>query len=172
MAKCNCSGSTCGCKVQGLGSVSVSGTGTAQDPYVVTLNGLNISSAIQFDDSATIDFTVLGSGTNLDPYVVSADVITGTTQTSVPTTGGTTTLGTAENAHLLNHSGTIATHTVVLPASSTSLLKEITIIANAAITALTVSGDTGTTVQGAPTTLAANGFMRFRLIGTVWRRVG
>lgn len=99
----------------------------------------------------------------------------GDTVITVPTTGGTTAIAGGTSFQVLNGAGTLATHTVTLPNFPTMAGKEITIHSVLAITALTVSDEAGApayTVVGAPTTLAANGFFRMRLAGTVWRRVG
>lgn len=172
MAKCGCAGSTCGCKIAGSGGVEVTGTGTAQDPYVLTLGDITIDTLLTVDDTTSVNLTLLGSGETGDPYVLSAAVTPGVDVTSIPTTGGTTNIDDNESLHLFNHPSTIATHTISLSNSPSSLLKEVTIIATSIITTLTVAGEVGTTVAGAPTTLAANGYFKMRLVGTVWRRVG
>jgi microcystin-dependent protein len=62
--------------VAGVG-ISVEGSGRASDPYVIeATGGLDISSAIRFIDSATVDFTVTGEGTSDDPWTVTADAST------------------------------------------------------------------------------------------------
>jgi hypothetical protein len=54
--------------VQGAGSVSVTGAGSAASPYIITGGGsLNVL------DTATVNLTKSGSGSVADPYVVSAD---------------------------------------------------------------------------------------------------
>lgn len=70
--------------------------------------------------------------------------------------------------------GSYAAGTIVLPVSTTCQDdQEILVSTTNAITALTVSGN-GTTVSGAPTTLAAGGFFRLRFDGVykTWARVG
>lgn len=171
-AGCNCPGATCGCKVTGTSSVGVTGTGTAQDPYVISLGTLNIGSNFVVDDTPTVDLTLAGTGTALDPLVLSAAVKVGATVTSTPTTGGTTAIDSATRTQVLNHVATIATQTITLPATSSVLESEIKIIAASAITALTVSATAGTTLgAGFPTALTAGQAFRAQLIGTVWRRV-
>lgn len=67
-----------------------------------------------------------------------------------------------------------AAGTLTLPAVANCVDKqEILVNTTQAITALTVSGN-GATVNGAPTTLAANGFFRLRFdaVLDVWYRVG
>jgi hypothetical protein len=172
MAKCGCAGGQCGCLVQGVGSISITGTGTQQDPYVVSLDGLDISDTVAVDDGTNIALTLGGSGTALDPYVISASLSVGATVTVTPTTGGTTTIDSGTRLEYMDHGSTIATQTIVLPTTSTAMEKEIKILAASEITTLTVSGDVGVTVVGMPTTLAANGYFRVQLIGTVWHRIG
>lgn len=71
---CGCGNASCGCSViQGEGII-VSGTGTKADPYVVSAQLGTLADVISFQDSTTIDFTVVGAGTVGDPYVVSAGV--------------------------------------------------------------------------------------------------
>lgn len=39
MARCNCSGTTCGCVIQQGDGISVEGSGTARDPYIISGEG-------------------------------------------------------------------------------------------------------------------------------------
>lgn len=172
MPKCGCAGSTCGCKVQGGSGVSITGTGTAQDPYIVTVDGIEITSLITVDDTSSVDLTLLGSGTALDPYVLSAEINVGSTVVTTPTNGGTTEIDSEESAHVLEHVATIATHTIELPSSTAALKGEVTIFANSEITALTVTADGGGTIYGAPDTLGAGNSFTMRKIGSSWRCVG
>jgi hypothetical protein len=169
MARCSCAGSTCSCKLTGSGGITVTGTGTAQDPYAIAIDDLDIGELLEVDDTTNVDLSLLGSGTALDPFVLSAEVQVGDTVVSTPTTGGTTEIDAAESAHVFEHETTIATHTVQLPESSESLKNEVTLFADSAITALTVSAAGSATVVGAPTTLAAGASFTMRLIGTAWR---
>lgn len=64
--------------------------------------------------------------------------------------------------------------TIILPAGDDRANgQEVLVTCTQAVAALTVSGS-GTTVLGAPTSLAANGYfrMRFDLISTTWYRIG
>lgn len=67
--------------------------------------------------------------------------------------------------------GTIAALTITIAGTPTDG-QELLISASQEITALTMNAQVGASLQGAPTTLAANGFARLRYDGTVWRRVG
>jgi hypothetical protein len=67
-----------------------------------------------------------------------------------------------------------AAHTITLPLQASCIDgQEILVNTTQLVTALTVSGN-GSTVNGAPTTLAANAFFRLRFDGVVkaWYRVG
>jgi len=70
--------------------------------------------------------------------------------------------------------GTLATLTVTLPADeSTSDGQQILVTSTEAVTALTVNGN-GATVNGAPSSLSADGFftLRYNALDTAWYRVG
>lgn len=75
---------------------------------------------------------------------------------------------------LITPTGTFAAGTVALPAAALCQdTQEVLVTSTQIITALTVNGN-GSTVNGAPTTLAANGFFRLRFDGVfrAWYRVG
>lgn len=62
MARC-CGCNSCGCKVQGGVGVSVAGTGSASDPFVISAN-MNITPV----DNSTFNVILGGAGTLADPY--------------------------------------------------------------------------------------------------------
>lgn len=67
-----------------------------------------------------------------------------------------------------------AAGTITLPAAATCVdQQQLLVTCTQAVTALAVAGN-GSTVNGAPTTLAANGFFRLRFDGVLhaWYRVG
>jgi len=114
-------------------------------------------------------------------YVESALTIPGTLKTqyyapnatgysvtvSPPSTGDSVWL-------LITPTGAFAAGTIVLPAQAACVDgQELVVNSTLAVTTLTVSGN-GSTVNGAPTTLAANGFFRLRFDGVVkaWYRIG
>jgi len=70
LARCGCSGTTCSCRVIGGGQVVVTGSGSAANPYLVS-----VESAITVADTGTLDLSIAGSGTAGDPYVISGDVV-------------------------------------------------------------------------------------------------
>lgn len=91
----------------------------------------------------------------------------------VPVTGFSITASASDNVILLEPAGTLASGTVIMPASPKD--KQVVRIATTAtITALTVSANTGQTLKGAVTTLAANGFASwiYRSTNTTWYRIG
>lgn len=172
MARCGCSGTTCGCLIIAGPGITVSGGGTKVDPYIVTASSEDIGGLLTVDDTVSMNFSLLGSGTTGDPYVLSAVPTFGGTTTATPASGGSTPIASTTRTLLLDHVATIATHTLTLPAASDSFEKIVRIVSASAVTTLTVSGAVGVTVAGAPTTLAANGFFTMMLIGSVWRRIG
>lgn len=75
---------------------------------------------------------------------------------------------------VLTPTGGFATGTIVLPALSHCVDKqEILVNCTQTVTTLTINGN-GSTVTGAPTTLAANAFFRLRFddVTNTWYRVG
>lgn len=71
---CGCSGSSCGCSIIAGDGVSVTGLGTKRDPIIISAELASLADVISFQDTPTIDFTVLGDGTPTDPYIVQAAV--------------------------------------------------------------------------------------------------
>lgn len=67
--------------------------------------------------------------------------------------------------------GTIADLTITIAGTPTDG-QELLVNTSQTITALTMNAQVGASLQGAPTTLSADGFARLRYDGTVWRRVG
>lgn len=73
MARCGCAGSSsCSCVVQGGNGVTVAGSGTAADPYVIDSTLSSITGTLEVTDTATVDLSLAGSGTLTDPYDLSA----------------------------------------------------------------------------------------------------
>lgn len=75
MAKdCGCSGATCGCLIVAGAGITITGIGTASNPFVVTRDSStdSIGGQLQVDSSPTIDMTLLGTGTIADPLIVKA----------------------------------------------------------------------------------------------------
>lgn len=98
----------------------------------------------------------------------SAPSATGFSVTINPTTDG------GDVYLLLTPTGGFAAGTIVLPElAECADGQEVLVSCTQAITTLTVDGN-GSTVNGAPVTLAANGFFRMRFDGvfSAWYRVG
>lgn len=73
MALCGCgTDGGCGCEIQAGSGISVSGTGEAVDPFIVSATGT--AAAIEDADTATVSMHVTGDGSGADPVTVSADV--------------------------------------------------------------------------------------------------
>lgn len=75
---------------------------------------------------------------------------------------------------VLTPTGAFAAGTLIMPASTTCVdRQEVLVNCTQAITTLTINGN-GSTVTGAPATLAANGYFRLRFdaVTKVWYRVG
>jgi hypothetical protein len=81
--------------------------------------------------------------------------------TVVATTGGTSTVPNGATWMNVTPAATIATYTFVMPASPMPN-QPVTFSTTQTITALTVNANTGQTINGAPTTLAANAAITFR----------
>jgi hypothetical protein len=95
-----------------------------------------------------------------------------TTQYAAPSaTGFTATVADGNTWLLLTPTGTFATGTIVLPSTATDKA-EVSVNCTQIVTSLTVSAG-GTTVTGAPTSLAANGYftMRYDAATSAWYRV-
>ena len=70
---CGCGGTlidTCNCAIVPGPNVTVTGTGTGEDPYVIGAT----TAAVQALDTESVDMTVSGAGTGGSPYLVSGDV--------------------------------------------------------------------------------------------------
>lgn len=87
----------------------------------------------------------------------------------VLTTGFSYTFAAGTQTLVINPAGTLATGTVTMPASPVDGMV-ITITSTQQVTALTVVGNSGQTVVGAPAQLAANSPVSFvyRLANTTW----
>lgn len=136
------------------------------------------------------DLFIIFSTGNGDARSISASNVAKYMQTKLSATGGFMTQYSAPSATafsvqvspitnggsvflLLTPTGTFATGTISLPALAQSIDgQEVLVCCTQIVTALTVSGN-GATVNGAPTTLAANGFFRMRFDGVfkAWYRV-
>lgn len=74
MARCNCSGSTCSCKLQEGNGIAISGSGSTTDPYVIDATG-NIEGTVRFISTPTVEFNVTGQGSSASPFQVQANAV-------------------------------------------------------------------------------------------------
>jgi hypothetical protein len=73
--------------VTGEDPIVVTGSGSAEAPYVVAFSGaIGGDTAVTVADTATIDMTITGTGALGDPYVISGVVIAGTVTPSTEAT--------------------------------------------------------------------------------------
>ena len=140
--------------------------------YVINFAGSNIT------DIATRDHDQLQNldgGTAGEHYHLTLAEVT-TTRTTIeyvtPTTGFNNTIANSTTNYIMEPAGTLASGTVKMPASPVNGQK-VTIASTAVITALTHSPNTGQTLKGALTTIAANGYGTwiYRSTNTTWYRV-
>jgi hypothetical protein len=132
-----------------------------------------IRSAGEANGSLQISPTVSGTGTvKISRFnAVNVSCVTGVTY-NTPTTGFSITIGDTSELHL-TPAGTLAAGTLTMPSAPVDG-QTVTISTTQTITALTHNPNSGQTLLGALTTLAANGFAtyRYRASTTTWRRVG
>jgi hypothetical protein len=92
----------------------------------------------------------------------------------VPTTGFSKTVTSNTSTLLINPAGTLATGTITFPASTACVNgQELQIASSQTITALTVTAGSGTTINGAPSTILANTSFKYiyNTSGTTWYRL-
>lgn len=100
------------------------------------------------------------------------------TSISTPGTGFNITVPTPVSEQewmLLQPAGTLATGTITLPINTTTPEgTEVLVTTTQTITALTIALNGASSANGAPTTLAANGFFRMRFVTSTnsWYRIG
>lgn len=78
MANCrNCPGTTCGCLVTGGTGASVTGTGTAANPFVVSIDPstLNLGQTFAVTRTGTVELSKVGTGSVGDPVIITGDVV-------------------------------------------------------------------------------------------------
>jgi hypothetical protein len=88
-----------------------------------------------------------------------------------PTGGTTVNLNNNNMSTVLNTTATVATLTVVMPPNPMQNQMLRLLAAPYGITALTLSPNTGQTINGAPTTMAGNSAIAFIYMGTQWFRM-
>ena len=117
----------------------------------------------------------LQGGTSGEYYHLTANEVRNarnTLERVVPTTGFTNTIANTTSYYVIEPAGTLATGTLTMPASPVNE-QVVTIASTQIITALTHSPNTGQTLKGALTTIAANGNASwiYRTANTTWYRV-
>lgn len=151
---------------------------------MTTINQLASDTTLSAGDQLAIFSQAQGdtrktSLTTLSAFLATLATSSGgqTTQYSAPSaTGFTATIvNSSASAYLiLTPTGTFAAGTILLPAAASCVDKQtVTVTCTQIVTTLTVNGN-GSTVNGAPTTLAANGFFTLKFDGVldVWYRIG
>lgn len=78
MAKCGCSGSVCNCVVQAGDGITVTGAGTAANPYIVAADPADV---VTVADTSTVDMTKTG---NVITSAVIVDPVAGNTLVAGP----------------------------------------------------------------------------------------
>lgn len=141
--------------------------------YIINFSGSKITD-IGERQHAQLQSVLGGNGT--EQYHLSAADYTrvaGNLNYQVPLTGFSITCANGDNTLVLDPAGTLASGTVTMPATPVDK-QEITISSTQVVTALTVSANTGQTIKGAITTIAANGFAKwkYRSTNTTWYRIG
>lgn len=74
MAKC-CSQDVCSCLIHSGDGITVTGSGSPTDPYVVTANFPDFSQSLTVTDTNTLNLSLRGSGTPQDPFALQGDVV-------------------------------------------------------------------------------------------------
>lgn len=149
-----------------------------------TINQLNAADQLSGSDLIPLFSQANGDArktslTNFMNWLESQEIATQDskiTQYAAPLAGGTVLLNDDQSSVwlILTPAATLASLTIKLPLVSGSIdRQEILVNSTQAITALTFNAN-GSTVIGAPTTLAANGFFRLRFDAVMhtWYRVG
>ena len=125
------------------------------------------------------DTNIQGGGSNANPSTVVIPIVTlggGLLVTEAPLTGVSITLTAQTTKLAINPAGTIAAHTIVLPAASALIDGQtLEIGSTQIITALTVTAGSGTTVVGVPSGVlgAIGGFkIVYQASTATWFRIG
>lgn len=74
MSSCStCGGSGCSCLIQAGTGITVEGSGTPTNPYVITSQTPELADTFRVRDTPTVNMTITGSGTTGDPYELRAE---------------------------------------------------------------------------------------------------
>lgn len=147
------------------GAFTISNGGTGTTTFTAGSGGVT---AIGTDASSTAHTVDINGPARADKGICVPD--------NRITTGTSSTVTASQLSVLFDPSSTIASHSLTLPASSTLADgQELLIHAGAfGVTALTIVAGSGTTIRGAISTLAADGYARWKYqsTGTKWLRIG
>lgn len=75
MARCDCAGGRCSCGITPGEGITITGSGEASNPFVITADRQSITGQLAVTDTATLDLTLIGEGTENEPYTISGNVI-------------------------------------------------------------------------------------------------
>lgn len=67
------SSSICACSIVAGQGITIEGTGTPTNPYIVTASILDLTGVLRVRDTETVDLTLIGSGTTSDPFEIRAN---------------------------------------------------------------------------------------------------
>lgn len=151
---------------------------------MTTINQLSAVSAVVAADQVPIYSSANGDARKASMTALQAFIQAGITSTDDKVTQFSAPSATGFSVTITNGSDSIwlvltpvagyAAGTLVLPAVANCVnAQEIMVVCTQAVTTLTITGN-GSTVTGAPTTLAANAYfrLRFESVTSTWYRVG
>lgn len=125
--------------------------------------------------ATTTPNSVVGVGPSgqLDSSWIAANVVFAAVpyNLQVPVTGFSITIGANVGKLILQPAGTLASGTITMPAAPIDG-QEVAVASTAAVTALTMAANTGQTLLGGLTTIAANGFGKWTYSAGTWFRTG
>lgn len=75
MARCDCAGGRCSCGITPGDGITITGSGEAANPFVITAVRQPITGQLAVADTATLDLTLVGNGDENEPYTISGNVV-------------------------------------------------------------------------------------------------
>src|SRR5262249_36632295 len=139
---------------------------------VLTVNaGLALTAG---GNASTIDGTTVGGTTpaagTFTTLQANGNFVNNSFQGSTPTSGQSITVPNGISLWQLTPAATLATLTITMPAAPVQH-QIVRVASTQAITTLTVNGNAGQTINGPPTTLAANSSFAYIYHTTTWYRL-